>query len=93
MALLPPDTSASGVPAGAVVEPFDPASTTLVVVTFNRSALLGRLLASVARMDPLPGRVVVVDNASDDDTTAVVGAIADSLPVEVVYHRMPTNTG
>ena len=93
MALLPPDTSASDVPAGAVVEPFDPASTTLVVVTFNRSALLGRLLASVARMEPLPGRVVVVDNASDDDTTAVVGAIADSLPVEVVYHRLPTNTG
>ena len=40
----------------------------LVIVTFNRSGYLRGLLESVAALDPAPERVVVVDNATTDDT-------------------------
>ena len=42
--------------------PFEPASATIAIVTFNRSALLTRLLDSITVMDPKPGHVVIVDN-------------------------------
>ena len=80
---------------------FDPASATIVVVTYNRSTLLTRLLQSIGEMDPKPGSVVVVDNASVDDTGAVVEAFRARTSTEgdgtggteVVYHRLPNNTG
>jgi len=73
--------------------PFDPASATIVVVTYNRSALLTRLLTSVASMDPAPGHLVVIDNASTDDTTEVVEQFRPRLNTQVVYRRLETNTG
>jgi GT2 family glycosyltransferase len=73
--------------------PFDPASATIVVVTYNRSALLTRLLTSVASMDPAPGHLVVIDNASTDDTTEVVEQFRPRLKTQVVYRRLETNTG
>ncbi len=44
-------------------------------------------------MDPAPGHLVVVDNASTDDTTAVVESFRDRLPTTLVYRRLDTNTG
>ena len=76
--------------------PFDPASATIAIVTYNRSTLLTRLLDSITAMDPKPGRVVVVDNASSDDTTEVVDSYRDRLGeggTELVYRRLDTNTG
>lgn len=72
---------------------FDPATATIAVVTFNRSTLLRGLLTSIRSMDPKPGRVVVIDNASVDDTTEVVESFRDSLGAELVYRRLETNTG
>ncbi|MBU4466266.1 MAG: glycosyltransferase, partial [Actinobacteria bacterium] len=72
---------------------FDPASATIAVVTYNRSNLLTRLLESVIAMDPKPGHVVIIDNASTDDTTAVVESYRDRLGTELVYRRLETNTG
>lgn len=72
---------------------FDPFTATIVAVTFNRSALLSRLLESIAVMDPKPGHVVVIDNASVDDTTEVVESFRDRLGSELVYRRLETNTG
>lgn len=72
---------------------FDPASATIVIVTYNRSHLLTGLLTSIVRMDPKPGRVVIVDNASSDDTTAVVESFRDTIGVEIVYRRLDENTG
>ncbi|NLP83906.1 glycosyltransferase [Microbacterium sp. CFH 90308] len=73
---------------------FDPATATIAIVTYNRSGLLTRLLGSIAAMDPKPGHVVVIDNASTDDTTDVVESYRDRLgDTELVYRRMETNTG
>lgn len=72
---------------------FDPASATIAVVTYNRSGLLTRLLESITRMEPKPGHVVVVDNASSDDTGDVVEGFRDRIGTEIVYRRLETNTG
>lgn len=72
---------------------FDPATATITIVTFNRSALLTRLLDSISVMDPKPGHVVIVDNASSDDTTDVVESYRESIGTEIVYRRLDTNTG
>jgi GT2 family glycosyltransferase len=74
--------------------PFDPATATITIVTYNRSALLSRLLTSIVAMDPKPGHVVVVDNASTDDTADVVESFREQLrPVTLIYRRMDINTG
>lgn len=67
--------------------------TAIVVVTYNRSTLLSRLLGSIERMDPKPGRVVIVDNASADDTGDVVESFRDRIGTELVYRRLEENTG
>lgn len=72
---------------------FDPASATIAIVTFNRSRLLGGLLTSIRAMDPKPGHVVVVDNASSDDTEEVVESFREDLGATLVYQRLETNTG
>ena len=72
---------------------FDPASASIVVVTYNRSHLLRGLLTSVAAMDPKPGRIIIVDNASVDDTTDVVEAFRETIGTEIVYQRLSENTG
>ena len=75
---------------------FDPATATITVVTFNRSALLTRLLDSITAMDPKPGHLVIVDNASTDDTTDVVESYRERIAAsgtEIVYRRLDTNTG
>ena len=74
-------------------EAFDPASATIAIVTYNRSHLLRGLLESIIAMDPKPGHVVVIDNASSDDTTDVVESYRERLGTELVYRRLDTNTG
>ncbi|HWS49482.1 MAG TPA: glycosyltransferase [Microbacterium sp.] len=73
--------------------PFDPASATIVIVTYNRSHLLTGLLESITAMNPKPGHVVIIDNASSDDTTDVVDSFRDRIGTEIVYRRLETNTG
>ena len=66
---------------------------TLVITTFNRSGYLHGLLESVAALDPAPERIIVVDNASTDDTQATISAAAARLPLPVVNLRLPVNAG
>ncbi len=73
--------------------PFDPTSATIAIVTYNRSGLLTRLLSSIGEMDPKPGHVVIIDNASADDTTEVVESFRGTIGTELVYRRLETNTG
>ena len=72
---------------------FDPASVAIAIVTYNRSALLSRLLESISRMEPKPGRVIIIDNASVDDTEAVVESFRERIGAELNYRRLDRNTG
>lgn len=47
-------------------------SVAVVVVTYNRADLLARMLDGLARLDPAPAEVIVVDNASTDHTPDVL---------------------
>lgn len=86
-------TDAPAGPGGEAPEPFDPMSATIAIVTYNRSHLLRRLLESLEQMDPAPGHIVIVDNASSDDTGEVVDAFRDRIGSEIVYRRLEENTG
>ena len=68
--------------------PPESASVTAVVVTFNRAALLERVLAALAGQTRPPDHIVVVDNASTDGTAAVLAARP-----EVEHVRLGRNTG
>jgi rhamnopyranosyl-N-acetylglucosaminyl-diphospho-decaprenol beta-1,3/1,4-galactofuranosyltransferase len=61
-----------------------------VVVTHDRAGLLSRCLDGLAAQTRRPDLVVVVDNASDDDTPAVLSA-RDDLPLHV--RRSDVNIG
>ena len=63
-------------------------SVTAVVVTYNRAALLAECLDAIAAQTYRPIRVVVVDNASTDDTETVLSQRGD---VDTV--RLAFNTG
>ncbi len=65
----------------------------LVITTYNRSAYLRGLLDSVKALNPAPSGVVVVDNASTDDTPAVIADAAAGTAFPVLHHRLPENAG
>jgi GT2 family glycosyltransferase len=58
-------------------------SVAVVVVTYNRSGLLDRMLAGLAAQTRRPDIVLVVDNASTDDTRAVLARHEGALPLRV----------
>ncbi len=66
----------------------------IIICTFNRAALLGRLLQALADQDLPPDsfRVIVVDDGSTDETQALCTARAASLP-SLTYERFPANRG
>ena len=66
----------------------------VVIVTYNRSALLARVLDSLVALPCHPAHIVIVDNASADDTQAVIADYAQRFaPGVVINHFSPTNTG
>ena len=60
----------------------------VVIPTRNRSALLSRTLRSALRQEHVEFEVIVVDEASSDDTPALLSAVGDSR-VRVLRHEMP----
>lgn len=62
-----------------------------VVVTYNRRQLLEKTLAGIAAGDLTPQQVVVVDNASTDDTLAYLTSLDYPLPLDLV--QLPQNVG
>lgn len=63
---------------------------TVAVPTYNRSGLLKVSLESVLAQDYADFRVLVLDNASTDDSEAVVRSLADT---RLTYVRNETNIG
>ena len=70
---------------------YRPADITLVVPARDRAAMVAKLLESVALMDDLdrPAQVIVVDDASHDDTAAV----ARHHGATVITHPTPKGPG
>jgi glycosyltransferase involved in cell wall biosynthesis len=66
------------------------ARVTVVLPTYNRSWGLRRAIASVLGQTYRALEVVVMDDASTDDTEAVARSFADA---RVRYHRQPANVG
>jgi glycosyltransferase involved in cell wall biosynthesis len=60
----------------------------VVVPTRNRSALLAMTVRSVLRQKDVTLEVIVVDEASTDDTPAVVSALADDR-IRMIRHSKP----
>ena len=63
---------------------------TVAIPTYNRSALLKEALQSALAQDYQDMRIVVIDNASPDDTAETVRSLADS---RVTYIRNERNIG
>ena len=64
-----------------------------VVVTWNRAALLERILRALDAQTRRPDAVVVVDNASTDATPEVLTRLASQLHVPLTVRRLAANTG
>ncbi|XAS66097.1 glycosyltransferase family 2 protein [Micrococcaceae bacterium Sec5.7] len=62
-----------------------------VVVTYNRRELLETTLAGITSGDVRPTAIVIVDNASTDETAAFLGSYAGPVPTDVV--RLGKNLG
>jgi len=60
----------------------------VVIPTRNRSALLSRTLRSALRQERVDFEVIVVDEASNDDTPALLSALGDHR-VRVLRHEFP----
>ena len=67
----------------------NPVRVVAVVVAWNRQDLLARTLDGLAGQERSPDGVVVVDNASSDDS----GAVAAAHPVVTEVVTLPRNTG
>jgi GT2 family glycosyltransferase len=65
----------------------------IVVPTRNRAQRLRALLASLARQDGPPFEVIVVDNASSDDTLRVVGEADSEVDAHVRAIHLPRPLG
>lgn len=72
--------------------PIDPASVIAVMVVHNSRAWLARQLLSLARLDPRPGRIIAVDNASTDDSAALLAREADEGVLDAVV-TLTSNDG
>ena len=66
---------------------------TVVMPSFNRSSLIVRALDSVRKQSALPHEILVVDDASSDDTVAQVEAWRDRTGFPVRVERLAKNGG
>lgn len=70
------------------------AAVAIVISTYNRSQLLPRLVAALEAQDGAPPfEVVIVDNASTDDTAEVLARLARTSRIPIHTPRMSSNHG
>ena len=72
---------------GPAASPPPPAS--LVIAARNESAVLPRLLRSIAQQDHPALDVVIVDDASDDDTLAILAGAGDRINTVRITDPVP----
>lgn len=68
-------------------------SISIAIATCNGSRHLAALLASLAAQTQLPGELVAVDDASTDDTLAILETFAATAPFPVRIVRNPQRLG
>lgn len=68
-------------------------SISIALCTYNGAAHIGAQLESLASQSTLPSEVVVSDDASDDETLAIVESFARRVPFTVHIHRNGTTHG
>jgi len=68
-------------------------SISVVVPTYNSSAFIDETLRSCAQQTSQPDQVIVVDDASVDDTCAKVVRLQRELPLSLSIIRLPKNSG
>jgi glycosyltransferase involved in cell wall biosynthesis len=59
----------------------------VVIATFNRSAILRKSISAYRSQSTLPSEILVVDDGSSDGTADAVSGLARSEPVKVRYFR------
>ena len=65
----------------------------VAMATYNGRLYVRRQLDSLAAQSQLPAELVVSDDASDDDTVAIIEAFAKTSPFPVIIHRNETRLG
>lgn len=65
----------------------------VVLVTYNRKALLDRCLRALVAQTLKPGKIYVIDNASTDGTREMLDHAGWSRRADVVVIRLPENMG
>lgn len=70
----------------------EPVVVTCVIPTYRRARLLRRAILSVMRQTWPHIRIAIYDNASEDETPAVVAELA-AIDPRIDYHRHETNIG
>jgi rhamnopyranosyl-N-acetylglucosaminyl-diphospho-decaprenol beta-1,3/1,4-galactofuranosyltransferase len=68
-------------------------SVAAVVVTYNRSRLLVECLDALLRQSRPVDKIVLIDNASSDDTPAVLESKGYLTHPKIAYTRLSSNTG
>jgi glycosyltransferase involved in cell wall biosynthesis len=68
-------------------------SVSVALATCNGAPYLQRQLDDLASQTLLPCELVVCDDASDDDTVAILQSFAESAPFPVHIHRNPVRVG
>jgi rhamnopyranosyl-N-acetylglucosaminyl-diphospho-decaprenol beta-1,3/1,4-galactofuranosyltransferase len=68
-------------------------SVAAVVVTYNRSRLLTECLAALLRQSRPVDKIILIDNASSDDTAQVLESGGYLANPKIVYRRLSANTG
>jgi glycosyltransferase involved in cell wall biosynthesis len=72
----------------------EPLAACVVVPTYNRAGLLPRLVVALEAQRDVPAfEVVVVDDASTDDTHQVLAILSARSPLRLRIERLPRNAG
>lgn len=67
----------------------------VVIPTYNRSRLLEEVIGSLwdQTLDPRQFEIIVVDNASVDNTPELMQRLQAGSPCRLLYHRLPADSG
>jgi len=62
---------------------------TVAISTMERPSALARCIGALLDGDTLPAELVIIDQSTDDATERIIGQVASSSAVHIVYVRQP----